>query len=83
MGRNFNISSNKIVNILNNKTLNEPTINKSGISDNTLLVGENTTGNFLYKELQLGSGLNITGSTNSILKLNLDENTNTTYNSFF
>ena len=60
----------------------EPIINKSGIADNTLLVGENISGDFKYKKLQIGSGLNFTGSDADTLKINLDQNTNTTYNSF-
>ena len=76
------IASDYITDTLTNKTLIEPIINKSGISDNTLLVGENISGDFKYKELQIGSGLNFTGSDADILKINLDQNTNTTYNSF-
>ena len=76
------IENSKIANTLSNKRLEDVIISKTGISDNTLLIGENSTGDFLYKELQLGSGLNLTGSDNSIFKLNLDSSTNKTYNSF-
>ena len=75
------IDNNYLPLTLSDKILDNPTITKIGIGENTLLVSDSSE-NFLYKQLQLGEGLNLVGSSNSILKLNMDSNTNTNYNSF-
>ena len=43
------IDNSKISNTLSNKRLEDVIISKTGIKDNTLLIGENSTGDFYIK----------------------------------